>query len=262
MGLLKGAGVPDLAFKKRVEDYYRPRILKALAEHITGYEEAVRTALSTPTKSSSSDRARARAAADQFIKADPTALARELRGLYNDAAARGVGYAIEEMNNGGVKLGVNLAQFAQGTDWANWTPGSVSIADVAGPRIAATLKNTESLASSIANTTLDRIATQIANGIALGSKWQDVSQSISALIEDPLRADVIAITETNRAYNEATLDSYASGGIDGWTWVAYDGACDECSELDGNQFTLDDDPPPAHPDCRCGVEPVLPDSTE
>lgn len=74
-----------------------------------------------------------------------------------------------------------------------------------------------------------------------------------------MRADTIAITETARSFNEGALDSYAAAGLPGWTWLAYEEACEECSDLDGESFTYGDETPPAHPDCRCTVLPDMPE---
>ena len=251
--------MPDIEWKLRIENAYKERILAALRTHVKVDSNGLGAFLDTSQKTSRSERAAAQRAVEQNVTINVDKLSRELRALYADAAGRGISTALDEMTKGGVQVASNFLEWGKGINWDNWTPGSVRIADVAGPRISATLKATDSLANDIASTTLDRIATQIANGIVLGSSWREVSPAISAIIDDPGRADIIATTETNRAYNEATLDSYSSSGIDNWTWTAYDGACDECEALDNQQFTLDDDPPPAHPDCRCGVEPVLPD---
>jgi SPP1 gp7 family putative phage head morphogenesis protein len=95
--------------------------------------------------------------------------------------------------------------------------------------------------------------------MASKSSQQEISASINSIINDPARADMIAITETNRAYNAATIDSYQAAGVTTWTWQAYEGACDICLSQEG-EHVMGDPYPPAHPLCRCTV-PELPTST-
>jgi Papain fold toxin 1, glutamine deamidase len=72
---------------------------------------------------------------------------------------------------------------------------------------------------------------------------------------------MIAIPETNRAYNAASIDTYQAAGLTEWEWVAYDEACDECSSQEGNH-SIGDPYPPEHPNCRCGVSPVVDSLTD
>jgi hypothetical protein len=84
------------------------------------------------------------------------------------------------------------------------------------------------------------------------------------------RAVMIARTELNRADNAGNMIGYrASGVVTGKVWLAgnegADGdACDDCEAnaeegmIDLNEeFGSGDDAPPAHPNCRCAVAPVI-----
>jgi SPP1 gp7 family putative phage head morphogenesis protein len=79
------------------------------------------------------------------------------------------------------------------------------------------------------------------------------------------RAMMIARTETQFAANNGAMASYeASGVVSGKQWLAHEDACDECedNEADGvialdDDFSSGDDAPPAHPNCRCQVLPVV-----
>ena len=52
------------------------------------------------------------------------------------------------------------------------------------------------------------------------------------------------IYDNNRAYYE----------IIGYEWIAFDGACDDCSKLSGHIFASEEDiPEKLHPNCRCEV---------
>ena len=132
-----------------------------------------------------------------------------------------------------------------------------------GPGLQARLDNADAVARGIGDTSLTRIRTAIVDGIANGSSASDIADQINSVIADPYRADMIAITETNTAYNAAALDTYTEAGADGWDWLAYDDACEICLEGEAaNPHPLDDTDIPSdssHPNCRCTVSPVLPD---
>ena len=80
------------------------------------------------------------------------------------------------------------------------------------------------------------------------------------------RADMIARTETRLADSKGTLAGWKeSGVVEKKVWlVSNDGCCDDCQEnADEGEIALDDDfpsgddAPPAHPNCRCVVSPVV-----
>lgn len=81
------------------------------------------------------------------------------------------------------------------------------------------------------------------------------------------RSTMIARTETIRALNGARVAGFEQAAEDGLVnsetaklvWVATDGACPECADLDGQEADLGEgfggaDFPPLHPDCRCTVD--------
>lgn len=82
------------------------------------------------------------------------------------------------------------------------------------------------------------------------------------------RAETIARTETAAADVAGNMEAYrASGGVSGKQWIiAQDEVCDECQQnadqgvidLDA-EFITGCDGPPAHPNCRCDVIPVIND---
>lgn len=187
------------------------------------------------------------------LQIDPDILAEVLRSTYGDAMIRATGQAARQVEGGGAKLSASLSSFVRGYDWDSWKPGSPEIAAARLPGIRRQLDSAFKVSEGIAATTKDRIAHAIANGIATGASSYDVGRSIAAITGDRLRADVIAITETNRAYNIASLDTYRDAGISGWIWIAFSEACDKCLAKGGQSFSYRDPVPPAHPDCRCGV---------
>ena len=81
------------------------------------------------------------------------------------------------------------------------------------------------------------------------------------------RADMIARTETASADMQGNMITYQEAQNQGlvlWKrWVVGDGCCDLCQSLDGKTVALDDnfevdvDDPPLHPNCRCDIVPVV-----
>lgn len=78
------------------------------------------------------------------------------------------------------------------------------------------------------------------------------------------RGESIARSETMWAQNQGRIDGYSFAVANGavgtdakMQWVAADGCCDICDDLDGEEITIGDtfsdgsDAPPAHPNCRC-----------
>ena len=126
-----------------------------------------------------------------------------------------------------------------------------------GQKLQSILDQADADAQAIQGTTLSRIVDAITNGMASNASQTEISASINSLINDPARADMIAVTETNRAYNASVIDSYQAAGITTWTWVTYEGACDICLSQEG-EHTIGDAYPPAHPNCQCTVpEPTI-----
>ena len=114
----------------------------------------------------------------------------------------------------------------------------------------------------INQTTMTRISDSLLLGISQGMSARDIGTAIDLIINDPNRADIIAVTETNRAYNASAVDTYQSAGIEQFDWLAYDGACAECLDQElANPHDITDDYPPEHPSCRCTVAAVLPDTS-
>ncbi|MGH9766105.1 MAG: phage minor head protein, partial [Blastocatellia bacterium] len=74
------------------------------------------------------------------------------------------------------------------------------------------------------------------------------------------RALTIARTETARAYNTATSQSYKQNSdiVDGWYWRSARGrrSCAACIALDGTFHSVNE-PMKSHPNCRCVMIPAV-----
>lgn len=83
------------------------------------------------------------------------------------------------------------------------------------------------------------------------------------------RANTIAITEVTRAYAEGNRIAYTNSGVEKWRWRTNrdDLTCEICGPLNGKVKQIgeafgvfNNQPfmqPPAHPNCRCWVTPVV-----
>lgn len=89
------------------------------------------------------------------------------------------------------------------------------------------------------------------------------------LVVSQARASAIAVTETTRAFAEGNRLAYTSNGVQQWRWQTNNDelVCPICGPLNqqvkpiGEVFGIFNgqafDAPPAHPNCRCWVTPVL-----
>lgn len=68
----------------------------------------------------------------------------------------------------------------------------------------------------------------------------------------------IVRTETMEAVNIGVMDGYRAHEVEKVEWLAAEGCCDKCQELDGRVFAIDSGvSAPLHPNCRCTVIPVI-----
>jgi len=229
--LTKRGSVNDLPGKQgksKIENKYRALIAAAIAAGFIGVEKAIQEALAAmPTMGA--DISALRIIAEQAIQHNVTISSGEL------------GSTIGALQSEASTLGLTNAANA-----INLPPIQV------GTKLQGILDQADADAQAIQGTTLSRIVDAITNGMASNASQSEISNSINSLINDPARADMIAVTETNRAYNAAVIDSYQAAGLTTWTWVTYEGACDICLSEEG-EHTIGDAYPPAHPNCQCTV---------
>lgn len=85
----------------------------------------------------------------------------------------------------------------------------------------------------------------------------------------PERADLIAVTETTRAYSQGNAVAFRQAGITHWKWNTNrdELVCPVCGPLNGKVVEIGQSfgifrgkqvfsQPPAHPGCRCWTSPV------
>ena len=235
----KSSDLPGYEARVKNEKKHHAAILAALGLGVKGIKGAIKQAIESVHVAGNPDAilSAVNLAVAQNVTLDPAPIAEALTNVIKDAGQLG--------NIGG------SAQVQR-----------IPLTKI-GPGLQARLDNADAVAKGIGDSSLTRIRTAIVDGIANGSSASDIANQINSVIADPYRADMIAITETNTAYNAAALDTYTEAGADGWDWLAYDDACEICLEGEAaNPHPLDDTDIPSdssHPNCRCTVSPVLPD---
>lgn len=116
------------------------------------------------------------------------------------------------------------------------------------------------LVTNVNNTTRDRIQQSITTSLSLGEDQTAAAERISGLVNDPRRAEVIARTEAVNSYSQGLMTFGSESGAAQKVWQDL-GASDECADNSGDgaigigdSFSSGDDAPPAHPNCRCGIQ--------
>lgn len=160
----------------------------------------------------------------------------------------------------GADLGVNVAidQFENIGFAADWTLANTEA------RLWAT-NHTDDVLRQL-NTTNDRV---VGEAVA---RWINNGEPLSSLINDlqthfgRTRAEMIASTETTRAFAEANKIAYQETGVVDkveWRTSEDERVCPICGPLADKRDSIDDPQfggvgiPPAHPRCRCWIVPVI-----
>ncbi|WP_226479171.1 phage minor head protein [Natrinema amylolyticum] len=143
--------------------------------------------------------------------------------------------------------------------------------------------NLEDITDEMAQT----VREELADGLEAGENPRTMARRLDEKLESETRSrlNTLARTEVINSHTEATLDRYERAGADTvrhgeWADAGDDDVCPICSSLDGREYTIDemrsgtfefepgsDDPdylageypirPPAHPNCRCTIQPVI-----
>ncbi len=129
---------------------------------------------------------------------------------------------------------------------------------------AALRKNSLNLAKSLTKTTRNRLSQSLLTSIQQGHTQAQAASRMNRVLNDPRRANMIAHTETVRAYSQGRLEVGRQVGAKFKVWRnAQPGAEENCISLDGVKIPLKDtfsaglfgsDAPPLHPNCFCILE--------
>ncbi len=182
----------------------------------------------------------AAALSDAWWDDEAAALQKRLLGLLTDAAVNGASTALRDL---AAQAGVEIDFSLVNTNAADWAANYAA-----------------QLAKGITDTTRDMVQESLADWVGSGDPLPDLIDTLGPLF-GPDRAELIAVTEATRAFAEGNrLAWQESGMVDGIRWMTTndDLVCDICGPLDGVQMPLDSvDIPPAHPRCRCWIQPVV-----
>ena len=243
------------ALLDQIAAHYGPLIAKALrdalpgdlASIIGGYVPRVAKAQAIPA-----DRAAARDYLAGKVSLDTSNLQDTLSSLSTDAYLGGVAMAA------GASNGV-MPESMAGADWNSWTPGwAGAAAKISDPGLSAALSGIGLTIKGIADSTIDQMGTQIADGVASGASMDTIARGLRDSVGgDASRAYMIADTEATRAVQSASLDTYNANGVEMLDWLDSADACDDCVDLaSGSPYAIDDFPDlPEHPRCRCSSSP-------
>jgi SPP1 gp7 family putative phage head morphogenesis protein len=228
------------------------------------YEEYLHTH-PVPTKNVAQDRARARAWAMVHVHTNKKPLEAVLRRVWAEGYVTGLAAAQEAVAKA---VKAKKSSDPNYVDWQHWNPGDKASAALLRPSgaLERILQGAgQTIAGIVDSTQYDRIGTALADSLQLGLSPDRSAKLIQDSIASPARALTISITEQNRAMSQASLDKYSQMGLEQVEWSGAD-PCEICAENDGQvvgvgeNFRSGDDAPPAHPNCRCALLPVIPEA--
>ena len=218
--------LPGHGHRQSVIDKHRAGLISGISISVSGWRKAVEQAVAA-APAQSADTSALTVIANQALQHNIDGAASELSGTLTNLASDAAQAAGENLRVPLVKQGERLKQI---------------------------LSEADRTAEAIRGTTLSRIRSAIVNGMEQGQSSKQIADQINALINDPTRADLIAVTETNSSYNAAYIDSLAASGQTQWWWEAYTGACEICVGSVGLHDLQDAYPDDgSHPNCRCTV---------
>lgn len=209
------------------------------------------------------DRARARAWVMLNVRVNMTAIIGVLERVYAE------GWVTGEAAAGDAVARARLAKKAAEDDlidWSLWSPGDEAAALLLRPSKAFQrfLASFGITLKELTNTTINDIGNSIADALEQGLSANQAAKLIKRNVASSSRALMIAITEQNRAMSAATVNRYKEMQIMQMEWEVSD-PCDKCAQNAnqvvpvGGTFNSGDTQPPAHPNCRCALLPVIPD---
>lgn len=116
-------------------------------------------------------------------------------------------------------------------------------------------------AEEITDTTIKELEEIILNGKEEGQSIQEVMNALQKIYTDMTdnRAQMIARTETARAYDEAHYQAYTEMGYERIEWLLAPDCCEDCEDLSRKEWTIDTirGQQPVHPNCRCDFAPLI-----
>ena len=158
-----------------------------------------------------------------------------------DAAMTGAGTALDKLTG---ELGLGVDWDLVNHDVSRWAR-----------------EYTYSLVSRITDSSQRYLQRSVSNWIETGAPLKDLVEGLTPMF-GPVRADMIASTETTRAYQEGNVNAWGKTGFINqfrYQTAEDERVCPICGPLDGKLFYLSDKAhsPPLHPRCRCFSHPEI-----
>ena len=139
--------------------------------------------------------------------------------------------------------------------------------DLENPRVQETLHLLALQVRGISDTTREEIRGIVGRMASEGISYDAAAREIVQLagIHSEARARTIAVTESARAWTQGSILAWQeSGEVDRMEWSAEPDCCPICRTVQGTVVPLGAPfqglMPPAHPNCRCALLPVLTDA--
>lgn len=188
------------------------------------------------------------------IGIDSSALAETLAEAHGDGYVTGTHAGLAVLPGKGEPV---APAFHDDIDWDSWEPGnapaSAELLGADGGRGLRGLLDEAGVAiRGISEFTMERLARELATGVAIGESPAAMRQRLTGVLGDRKRAELIARTEVARAQTAATLDVYSLNGMGGRKWLAARNAEPHCQAFHGKVWTLKDPTAPRlplHPNC-------------
>lgn len=218
-------------------------------------------------------KAEARAWAKVHIKVDNTELNKGLGILYAIGWMFGRDVAVSAYAHARLNKAAPTDEALNGLlniDWSKWTPGNNPGALLASPPggLKGLLQRRGLDLQGLTNTLLNRIGTHLADALMSGASDTMLGKMLETVVGDPERALTIANTSMASAMSVSTRETYQEFGVAKMRWLALE-PCSTCSgngamgpvtpgealfkNVQGDNITE----PPAHPNCRCALAPVI-----
>ena len=125
------------------------------------------------------------------------------------------------------------------------------------------------LATQMTQTTVDKVRSSISTSLQLGEDVKESTARLSAFIDDPAKAEMIAKTESANAWRRGVIETAKESGAESKTWNVEGDPCKICQGLDGETVPIDDvfstgdsGEDGAHPNCKCDISTNYPAPNE
>lgn len=182
-----------------------------------------------------------------------------LTGLHVDGAVFGAKTGLGQVRDAGMNSPVPPPGLVTALDAAKrrgWAMGPGLDKHVDPVTLLGIERRTEQVAREVAKNLGDGVAKILAAGWERGDSTDTIARALVQFVDNPFRAETIAITETARSMVAGSLDTYQRNGISLWDWLVSPGACPICRAFAaGGPYGLNDPAPPGHPRCRCATVP-------